>query len=155
MTNAIPEGYTSVTPSMTIQNCAEAIEFYKKAFGAKERARAPGPGGTVWHAEIQIGDSIIMVADEFPEHGAVGPQALGGSPVGIWLYVEDVDAAFARAVEAGAEATMEPDNMFWGDRMAAVKDPYGHKWSLATHVEDVSPEDMQERQQQAMQEWSE
>lgn len=151
---AVPEGYRTLTPSLTIQNCAEAIEFYKKAFAAEGIDRAPGPDGSVWHATLKIGDSMIMMNDEFPEHGSKAPSSLGGTPVGIWMYVDDVDAAFERAVEAGAEATMSPDNMFWGDRMANVKDPYGHSWSIATQVEDVDAEEMQKRQQQAIEEWS-
>lgn len=149
----IPEGYHTITPSLTIRDCAKAIEFYQEAFGAEERMRAPGPDGSVWHAEIQIGDSVVMLNDEFPEQGAHGPQALGGSPVGMWVYVEDVDQAFERAVDAGAEVSMPPADMFWGDRMGALVDPFGHKWTLATHVEDVSPEEMKERQKAAMEEW--
>ncbi|QDG50484.1 VOC family protein [Persicimonas caeni] len=148
--NPIPDGYHTITPSLTVRDCAEALEFYKDALGAVERMRAPGPEGSVWHAEIQIGDSIVMLNDEYPEQGAHGPQALGGSPVGLWLYVEDADAAFARAVEAGAEVTMPPADMFWGDRMGSVVDPYGHKWTFASKVEDVGPEEMKKRQQEAM-----
>jgi PhnB protein len=149
----IPEGYHTITPSLTMPDCAGAIDFYKEAFGAEERMRAPGPGGSVWHAEIQIGDSVVMLNDEFPEQGAHGPQALGGSPVGMWVYVEDVDAAFEKAVAAGAEVSMPPADMFWGDRMGALVDPFGHKWTLASHVEDVSPEEMKDRQKAAMEEW--
>lgn len=152
---AIPQGYHTVTPSLTVKGCAEAIEFYRDAFGAEEAMRSDGPGGVVWHAEIRIGDSPVMLNDEFPDRGVTGPSTLGGSPVTLWLYVEDVDAAYRRAVDAGAESTMEPDDMFWGDRMCAVEDPYGHKWSLATHVEDVSPEEMQRRMEKARQEWGE
>jgi PhnB protein len=149
----IPDGYRTVTPALTIRDCARAIEFYKKAFGAQERMRAEGPGGKVWHAEVTIGDSIVMVNDEFPEQGGVAPSTIGGTPVGLWIYSEDVDAAYARAVEAGAETDMEPGDMFWGDRMCALRDPFGHKWTIATHVEDVSPEEMERRQKKAMEEW--
>lgn len=151
--NPVPEQYGSVTPSLTIRDCAEAIEFYERALGAEEISRAEGPGGSVWHAEIRVGDSIVMVNDEYPDQGSVSPEALGGSPVSLWVYVEDVDAAFERAVEAGAEATMEPDDMFWGDRMCAIVDPYGHEWSLASRVEDLSREEMERRQAEALEEW--
>jgi PhnB protein len=150
----IPEGYHTITPTLTVSDCARALDFYKKAFGAQERMRADGPGGKVWHAEITIGDSIVMVNDEFPEQGAVAPSTIGGSPVGLWVYTDDVDAAYERAVEAGATTDMEPDDMFWGDRLCALRDPYGHKWTLATHVEDVSPEDMEKRQKAAMEQWA-
>ncbi len=149
----IPEGYHTITPSLTVRDCARALEFYKEALGAEERMRAPGPDGSVWHAEIQIGDSVVMLNDEYPEQGARGPQSLGGSPVGMWVYVEDIDAAFEKAVEAGAEVTMPPADMFWGDRMGSVVDPFGHKWTFASHVEDVSPEEMEKRQKAAMEEW--
>lgn len=149
----VPDQYGTVTPSLTISGCAEAIEFYDRALGAEELSRAEGPGGSVWHAEVRIGDSIVMLNDEFPDHGSVAPPSLGGSPVSLWIYVEDVDAAFERAVEAGAEATMEPGDMFWGDRMCAIVDPYGHEWSIATRVEDLSPEEMEERQEAALEEW--
>jgi PhnB protein len=150
----IPEGYHTITPTLTVSDCARALDFYKKAFGAQERMRADGPGGKVWHAEITIGDSIVMVNDEFPEQGAVAPSTIGGSPVGLWVYTDDVDAAYERAVEAAATTDMEPDDMFWGDRLCALRDPYGHKWTLATHVEDVSPEDMEKRQKAAMEQWA-
>lgn len=153
--NPIPEGYGTVTPSLTVRDCAKALDFYKEALGAEERMRAPGPEGSVWHAEIQVGDSVVMLNDEYPEQGARGPQTLGGTPVGMWVYVEDVDAAFERAVDAGAEPSMPPADMFWGDRMGSVVDPFGHKWTFATHVEDVSPEEMQKRQKEAMEQWAE
>lgn len=150
----IPEGYHTITPSLTVRDCARALEFYKKAFGAEERMRADGPGGKVWHAEIKVGDSIVMVNDEFPEQGSVAPPTIGGSPVGLWFYTKDVDAAYKRAVQAGATTDMEPDDMFWGDRMCALRDPFGHKWTLATHIEDVSPEEMEKRQKAAMEQWA-
>lgn len=151
----IPERFGAVTPSLTIDGAAEAIEFYREALGAELLSSADGPGGQVWHAEIDVGGSVVMLNDAFPEHGSVAPTSLGGTPVTMWVYVEDVDAAFRRAVDAGAEATMEPEDMFWGDRMAGVRDPFGHEWSLATHVEDVDPEEMQRRQREARKAWEE
>jgi len=141
----IPEGFHTVTPHLTMKNAGEAIEFYRKAFGAEEVARMPGPGGSVMHAEIRIGDSPIMLNDEFPEHGARGPKTIGGTPVSIHLYVNDVDALFDRAVKAGAKVTMPIADMFWGDRFGKLEDPFGHQWSLATHKEDVTPEECMER----------
>ena len=141
----IPDGFHTVTPHLTMKNAGEAIEFYRKAFGAEEVARMPGPGGSVMHAEIRIGDSPIMLNDEFPEHGARGPKTIGGTPVSIHLYVNDVDALFDRAVKAGAKVTMPIADMFWGDRFGKLEDPFGHQWSLATHKEDVTPEECMER----------
>lgn len=151
--NPVPERYGSVTASLTVDGCAEAIEFYREALGAKLVSKADGPGGRVWHAEIEIGDSVVMLNDEFPEHGSVAPPSVGVSPVKVWLYVEDVDAAFRRAVDAGAEAAMEPDDMFWGDRMASVVDPFGHRWSLASRVEELSPQEMARRPEEALEDW--
>lgn len=145
--NPIPEGYRTVTPYLIIRDAARAIEFYVKAFGAKEVMRMPLPDGKLAHAEIQIGDSMIMMADENPEWGARSPQALNGTPVGIFLYVPDVDATFKRAEDAGATPTMPPSDMFWGDRYGKLKDPFGHEWSVGTHKEDVSPEEMAKRQE--------
>ena len=153
--NPIPEGYATVTASLTVRDCAKALDFYKEALGAEERSRAPGPNETVWHAEIQVGDSVVMLNDEYPEQGARGPQSLGGTPVGLWLYVEDVEAAFEQAVDAGAEVSMPPADMFWGDRMGSVVDPFGHKWTFASRVEEVSPEEMEKRQKEAMEQWGE
>ena len=141
----VPEGFHTVTPHLTMKNAGEAIEFYRKAFGAEEIARMPGPGGSVMHAEIRIGDSPIMLNDEFPEHGARGPKTIGGTPVSIHLYVNDVDALFDRAVKAGAKVTMPIADMFWGDRFGKLEDPFGHQWSIATHKEDVTPEECKER----------
>ncbi len=144
--NAVPEGFRSVTPHMTLKDAAVAIEFYKKAFGAEELLRMLGPGGQgVMHAEIKIGDSVIMLADEFPGCGAMAPTSLNGTTMAILLYVEDVDKAFNRAVEAGATSAMPVADMFWGDRYGVVTDPFGHRWSIATHIEDVSPEQCAER----------
>ncbi len=143
----IPAGMHTVTPHLVCAGAAKAIDFYVEAFGAVEGGRLPGPDGRLMHAHLRIGDSAVMLVDEMPEWGALGPLALKGSPVTIHLYVEDADAAFARAVAAGAEATMPPADMFWGDRYAQVRDPFGHKWSIATHQRDVSPGEMQQAMQ--------
>jgi PhnB protein len=145
----IPEGYHSVTPYLVVRQAANAIDFYKKAFGAAETYRLAGPDGAIAHAEIRIGNSPIMLCDENPKMGARSPQALGGSPANLLLYVEDVDAAFRKAVGAGATATMPPQDMFWGDRYGKLADPFGHEWSIATHIEDLSPDQIQERAQAA------
>ncbi len=141
----IPEGYHTVTPYLIVKDGARAIEFYKKAFGATELLRMADPGGKIGHAEIKIGDSPIMLADEVPEMGARSPQSLGGSPVSILLYVEDVDALFSQAVAAGAKVQRPVKDQFYGDRTGGVTDPFGHVWYIATHKEDVSPEEMQKR----------
>jgi len=147
---AIPEGYQSVSPALAVDGAGEAIEFYKRAFGAKERNRMPGPEGTIAHAELEIGDSVVMLSDPFPQSTVRAPRELGGTSVGIFVYVEDVDAVFEQAVKEGATVTMALEDMFWGDRFGSLTDPYGHSWSLATHVEDVPPEEMEERSKQAM-----
>jgi PhnB protein len=139
---AVPSAYGSVTPGLSIRGCAAAIEFYKKAFGARELSRMPGPGGSVMHAELKIGDSIVMMGDASPEMGAPSPQELGGSPVALMLYVKDCDAVFQRAVEAGATVTMPLGDMFWGDRYGQLKDPFGHRWSIGTHKVDLTPKQM-------------
>lgn len=141
----VPEGYHTATPYLIIKGAAAALEFYKNAFGATELLRMPNRDGRVGHAEIKIGDSIIMLADEAPEVGARSPESCGGSPVTIMLYVEDVDAVFNQAVAAGAKVERPVANQFYGDRTGGIIDPFGHKWYLATHVEDVSPEEMQRR----------
>jgi PhnB protein len=142
----VPEGCRSVTPYMVLRNAAEAIDFYKKAFGASEVCRMTGPGGQgVMHAEIKIGDSMIFLSDEFPNMGNKSPQTLGATTMSIMLYVDDVDASFARAVEAGARPHFPPQDMFWGDRFAKLVDPFGHEWAMATHIEDVSQEEMARR----------
>jgi PhnB protein len=146
----IPEGYHTVTPYLYINGAAKSLEFYKKAFGAIELFRMPGPGGKIGHAEIKIGDSPIMLADEHPEMGARSPDSIGGTAVGIVLYVEDVDALFKQAVAAGAKVERPVQDQFYGDRSGSLIDPFGHKWHLATHKEDVSPEEMQKRMQAAM-----
>lgn len=144
---AIPEGYQSITPSLTIEGAAEAIEFYKKAFGAEERMRIPGPGGAIMHAELQIGSSVIMIHDANPEWNTQGPKGLGGSPVGLYLYVTDVDAIFKQAIAAGATETQPVCDMFWGDRLGGVADPYGHQWTVATHKQDLSPDEIAKGQE--------
>jgi PhnB protein len=141
----IPEGYHTATPYLIVTGAAKAIEFYKSAFGADEIMRMPQPDGRIGHAEIKIGDSTIMLADEFPEMGARSPQSLGGSPVSILLYVENVDTVFARAVAAGAKVQRPLADQFYGDRTGGVTDPFGHVWYIATHKEDVSEEEMKKR----------
>ena len=141
----IPEGYHTATPYLIVSGAAKAIDFYKKAFGAVEKFRMAQPDGRVGHAEIQIGDSIIMMADEFPEMGARSAQSLGGSPVGILLYVDDVDQVFNQALAAGGKATRPLEDKFYGDRIGEVTDPFGHRWYVATHKEDVSPEEIRKR----------
>ena len=149
--NPIPEGMHTVTPHLVCAGAGAAIDFYKKAFGATETSRMPGPGGKLIHASIRIGDSAVMLVDEMPEWGSLGPKALKGSPVVIHLYVDDVDAFTARAVAAGAKVTMPVADMFWGDRYGQLEDPFGHRWSVATHVRDVSPADMQQAMQKMSQ----
>ena len=143
-TKPVPEGMRSVTPHLICAGAADAIEFYKKAFGAVELARLPGPQGKLMHAMIRIGDSAVMLVDEMPQWGALGPKSLKGSPVTIHLYVENVDATVEHAVKAGAKVTMPVDDMFWGDRYGKLEDPFGHHWSVGTHVRDVSMEEMQQ-----------
>ena len=149
-TKPIPEGYHTLTTYLSVDNASEAIEWYKGAFGAKERVRMDGPEGTIGHAELQIGDSLIMLADPFPQSQTRPPTELGGTTAGVFMYVEDVDAVVQKAVDAGATTTMEVADQFWGDRFGSVKDPFGHSWSIATHVEDVPPEEMAERAKEAM-----
>ena len=146
----IPDGYHSVTPYIICDGASAAIDWYRKAFGAEERMRFPGPGGKVMHAEITLGNSVVMLADEFPEMGAKSPKSLGGTPVGILLYVNDADAIFNRAVAAGGKVERPLTNQFYGDRSGTLVDPFGHKWTVATHVEDVSPEEMQRRMAEMM-----
>ncbi len=141
----IPDGYHSITPYLIIKGAAAAIDFYKQAFGALELMRMAQPDGRVGHAELKIGDSVIMLADEFPELQTVGPKTLGNSPVGILLYVDDVDTVFAKALSLGATVNKPLADQFYGDRNGTVIDPFGHKWTLATHKEDVSPEEIKRR----------
>jgi len=144
---AIPAGYRTVTPYLTIKNGAKALEFYKNAFGATEIYRLMMPDGRLGHAEIRLGDSMIMLGDEFPEYGGKAPETLGGSPVSIYLYVEDVDAFFKRALAAGAKERKPVMDQFYGDRSGQLEDPFGHLWWVATHKEDVTPEEIQKRAQ--------
>jgi PhnB protein len=143
---AVPDGYHTLTPHLVVKGASQAIEFYKKAFGAEEIGRAPGPDGkSLMHAELKIGDSRLFLVDEFPEMDCRGPQTIGGTPVTIHMYVEDVDAAFNKAVAAGAQVRMPLADMFWGDRYGVLADPFGHAWSLATHKEDLTPEEIATR----------
>ena len=144
----IPDGYHTLTPYMTVRDAARAIEFYKQAFGATEKGVMNGPDGKIMHAELVIGDSIFMLADEFPQYGSLSPQTTGGSGMGLHIYVEDVDAAFERATKAGASVEMPVSDMFWGDRYGKLADPFGHKWSIATHKRDMSMEDMEKGMKQ-------
>lgn len=137
----VPEGCENIIPHLVIDGAAEAIEFYKRAFGAREVSRQEGPGGKILHADLKVGGGHVFLNDQFGE-ASRNPKALGGSPVTLHLYVEDVDAVFARAVEAGAEVTMPVMDAFWGDRYGRLRDPYGHEWSLATHVRDLTPEEI-------------
>jgi uncharacterized glyoxalase superfamily protein PhnB len=143
--NPIPEGMHTVSPYLAVDDAAAAIDFYVRAFGAKELSRMPAPDGKIGHASIQIGDSIVMFADPFPQATARPPKELGGTSVSLMMYVEDADAVFKQAVDAGATPQMEPDDMFWGDRLAQVGDPFGHSWQIATHKEDLSDEEVAER----------
>lgn len=147
---AIPDGMHSLTPHLVCRNAAAAIDFYRRAFGAIERFRLPTPDGKLIHTCVLIGDSQLFLVDEMPEHGALGPQALKGSPVTIHLQVQDADATFARAVDAGAKITMPLADMFWGDRYGQIEDPFGHHWAVATHVRDLSPEQIQTAAAKAM-----
>lgn len=141
----IPHGYPRVTPYLYIDGATAAIDFYCAVFGGTERMRMPGPDGKVGHAEIVFGDSVVMLADEFPDMGALGPKTVGGTPMTLMVYVEDVDATIAKAVEAGATITQPIEDKFYGDRSGTITDPFGHSWSLATHIEDVPPEEMEAR----------
>jgi PhnB protein len=147
----IPEGYHSVMPYLAVHDAAAALEFYQQVFGARERMRMPAPGGRVGHAEIEIGDSCIMLADEYPEIGFRSPQAIGGTPVNLHLYVEDVDAMVEQAVAAGAKEVRPVKDQFYGDRTGTVEDPFGHVWHIATHKEDMSPDELKRRAERAMQ----
>jgi PhnB protein len=145
MAKPVPDDYPRVTPYLYIDGARAAINFYANVLGAVERMTMPGPGDRVGHAELTIGDSVIMLADEFPDMGARGPRSIGGTPVALHVYVEDVDATFDRAIKAGATALRPVEDKFYGDRGGEFEDPFGHRWSIATHIEDLSPEEMQER----------
>jgi PhnB protein len=146
----IPEGYHTVTPYLAVDDAAEAIAYYIKAFGARERARMEAPGGKIGHAELEIGDSLVMLSDPLPQFSTRPPKELGGTSASVFMYVEDVDAVVKQAVDAGGTIEMEVADQFWGDRFGSVQDPFGHLWSIATHVEDVPPEEMAERAKAAM-----
>jgi PhnB protein len=148
-TKPIPEGY-HITPYLAVDDATEAMEYYMKVFGAKERVRMDGPDGKIGHAELEIGDSLVMLSDPFPQFATRSPKELGGTSVSVFMYVEDVDAVVKKAVDAGATITMEVADQFWGDRMGSLTDPFGHVWSIATHVEDIPPEEMAERAKAAM-----
>jgi PhnB protein len=146
----VPEGYNTVTPYLSVDDASAAIDFYQRALGAKESVRMSGPGGAIMHAELELGDSRVMLSDPFPQFTPRPPKELGGTSVSIFLYVEDVDALYQQATDAGASSVAEPEDMFWGDRFASILDPFGHSWTIATHVEDVEPAEMQRR----IEEWS-
>jgi PhnB protein len=150
MAKPIPEGYHTLTTYLAVDDAAAAIDYYTRAFGAKELGRMDAPGGKVGHAELEIGDSRLMLSDPFPRSSTRPPKELGGTTASVFLYVEDVDAVVQRAVDAGATVTMEVADQFWGDRFGTVTDPFGHVWSVATHVEDVPPEEMADRAKAAM-----
>jgi PhnB protein len=142
---AIPDNYPRVCAYLVVDGAAAAIDFYTKILGATERLRLPAPGGKVGHAELQIGDSVVMLADEFPEMNAIGPKTIGGTPVSLVVYVESVDETFRQALEAGATELEAPSDRFYGERSGEFLDPFGHRWSVMTHIEDVSPEELQRR----------
>lgn len=146
----IPDGYPRVSPHLSVAGATDAIDFYKRVLGASERMRMEAPGGEIAHAEIEIGGSVIMIGDEMPGATDPSPKSLGGSPVALWVFVEDVDAVFAGAIEAGASAVSEPEDHFYGDRVAMFDDPFGHRWNIATHIEDVPPEEIERRAAEAM-----
>jgi PhnB protein len=146
----VPEGYHTLTPFLTVRDARRAIDFYKQAFGAVERGAMDGPDGKVMHAELQIGDSRIMLSDEYPSFGALSPQSLGGTGMGLHIYIDNVDAAFDRAVKAGAKVEMPVADMFWGDRYGKLTDPFGHKWSIGTRVKNMSSDEIQKAQDEFM-----
>jgi len=153
-TQPIPEGYHTASPYLAVDDAARAIEYYTKAFGAKEIVRMDAPGGKIGHAELEVGDSRIMLSDPFPQASTRPPKELGGTSASVFMYVEDVDAVVKQAVDAGATVAMEVADQFWGDRFGTITDPFGHVWSIATHVEDVPPEEIAERAKAAMAEMS-
>jgi PhnB protein len=146
----IPDGYPQVIPYLTVDGASDAIDFYTEVFGATERMRMPAPQGKIGHAELEIGDSLLMLADAFPDMGGQSPKSLGGTAVAVMVYVEDVDAVFERAIKAGATEQRKVENQFYGDRAGQFADPFGHKWFVATHVEDVPPDEMEKRAAAAM-----
>jgi PhnB protein len=146
----IPDGYQTLTPFLTVRDAVRAIEFYKQAFGAVERGVAKGPDGKIMHAELKIGDSIMMLSDEYPEFGSLSPLSTGGAGMGLHIYIDGVDAAFDRAVKAGAKVDMPVMDQFWGDRYGKLTDPFGHKWSIATHTKDLSMDEMKRGMDEAL-----
>lgn len=148
--NPIPEGYPRVTPYLYVDGAAQAIDFYTSVLGATERMRMPGPEGKIGHAELALGDSLIMVSDEYPDMGVRGPRSMGGTPVAFHVYVEDADAVFDKAVAQGATSVTPVQTQFYGDRSGMFEDPFGHRWNVATHVEDVAPDELARRAQEAM-----
>ncbi|TLX68996.1 MAG: VOC family protein [Thaumarchaeota archaeon] len=150
----IPEGYHSITPALIVKDGNAAIEFYKKGFGAEERHRMKSPDGRIGHAELRIGDSIVMLTDEFPEMKCLSPKSIGGSPVSMYIYVEDVDDTFNKAVSAGAKVLDPVKDQFWGDRHGRIEDPFGHLWSIATHKKDLSSEEMKKAAEEAFSQMS-
>jgi len=146
----IPDGYHTVSPYLAVDDAQKAIEYYTKAFGAKETIRMDGPDGKIGHAELQIGDSHVMPSDPFPQASTTPPKELGGTSSSVFMYVDDVDAVVQKAVDAGATVTMEVEDQFWGDRFGSITDPFGHSWSIATHIEDLTPEEIEERGKAAM-----
>ena len=149
----VPAGFHTITPSLTVRRCSEAIEFYKRALGAEELSCHQGPDGMVMHADLKIGGSIFMCNDEFPQMGVLSPEGIGGTPVGMYVYVADADALYNRATGAGATVVMPIADMFWGDRCGVVNDPYGHRWTIATRKEELTPAQLAERQKAAMAEF--
>ena len=150
MANPIPDGYPRVIPYLIVDGGTAAIDFYSSVLGATERMRMPAPDGKIGHAELELGDSLIMLADEFPDMDARGPKAMGGTPVSLLVYVEDADAAFDRAIQAGAKSLQPVEDKFYGDRSGRFEDPFGHRWDVATHVEDIPPDEMAKRAAEAM-----
>jgi len=146
----IPKGYHTVTPYLVVNDAKRAMDYYRRAFGARETMHMDGPGGKISHAELKIGDSVIMLSDEMPGVSCRAPSSLGGSTAGVFLYVDNVDAVFNQAVAAGAKSDAAPTDMFWGDRFGRLTDPFGHRWSLATHKEDVAPAEIAKRAKEAM-----
>ena len=146
----VPEGYHTITPYLAVEDASAAIDFYRRAFGAKERVRMSGPGDSIMHAELEIGDSLVMLSDPFPQASTRTPKELGGTSVSIFAYVDNIDELYKQAIDAGASSLMEPDDMFWGDRFGSVQDPFGHSWTIATHIEDVAPEELEKRQTEWM-----
>jgi PhnB protein len=146
----VPEGYHTITPYLAVDDASAAIDYYRRAFGAKERVRMSGPGDSIMHAELEIGDSLVMLSDPFPQASTRNPKELGGTSASIFVYVDNIDELYKQAIDAGASSLMEPDDMFWGDRFGSVQDPFGHSWTIATHIEDVAPEELEKRQKEWM-----